>query len=88
MLGVCNMHRLTTAKATDTTSENPFIRKESRLKKNYLVDHSVLITGIHVASMNPTRMNVQLRNSWGDWGFKGTAWVESDFLEEAYVPSI
>ncbi|KAM0005684.1 hypothetical protein Hdeb2414_s0203g00831181 [Helianthus debilis subsp. tardiflorus] len=33
MLGACNMHGLKTARAADTTSEKPFIRKESRLKK-------------------------------------------------------
>ncbi|KAJ0805046.1 hypothetical protein HanPI659440_Chr02g0045181 [Helianthus annuus] len=88
MLGACNMHGLTTAKVADTTSKKPFIRKEPRLKKNYPLDHSVLITENYVASVNPTRVNVQLRNSWGDWGFKGTAWVGSDFFEEVYVPSI
>ncbi|KAJ0928588.1 putative papain-like cysteine peptidase superfamily [Helianthus annuus] len=66
MLGACNMHGLTSAKAADTTPEKPFIRKEPRLKKNYPLDHSVLITGIYVASVNPTPVNVQLRNSWGD----------------------
>ncbi|MFS7932852.1 hypothetical protein Hanom_Chr04g00372771 [Helianthus anomalus] len=42
-------------------------------------DHFVLLTGIYVVSVNPTHVNVQLRNSWGDWGFKGTAWAGVTF---------
>ncbi|KAJ0797728.1 hypothetical protein HanPI659440_Chr04g0177121 [Helianthus annuus] len=67
VFGVISVGDLSSDLAKIATNTNPFVHAGSSIADDDL--HAVLITGIYVVSLNPLRISVEIKNSYGEkWG--------------------
>ncbi|XP_035832664.1 uncharacterized protein LOC110873908 [Helianthus annuus] len=84
VFGVISVGDLSSNLAKVATKINPFVHAGSFIADDL---HAVLITGIYVVFLNPLRISVEIKNSYGKkWGNNGCTWIASGVLEEIGVP--